>query len=255
MKRCAIVIILLWCVCAGGAEVIPKVPLNHFNDYAGVTSAATAQKLDAALTSFEKTTSDQILVAVYAKMQSDSSIDDYTVRVARAWQVGQKTKNNGAILFVFIQDRKMFIQVGYGLEATLPDAVCKQITEYVIKPYFVRGDYNGGLTAGVNAMLAALGGKPLALAPAARRPGQGAPAAAIVLVIFALLMVFIILRSFFAVAGLGRRVGRGWTYGSGGYGGGGGFWGGGGGGFSGGGGGSFSSGGGSFGGGGAGSSW
>jgi hypothetical protein len=63
-----------------------------------------------------------VVVAVFPKMQSDSDIADYTQRVAQAWGVGQKERRNGVVLFVFIQDRKMFIQVGYGLEGALPDA-------------------------------------------------------------------------------------------------------------------------------------
>ena len=74
-----------------------------------VVSAGTAAQLNQTLENFERQSSDQIVVAIFPKMQSDSSIDDYTVRVARSWQVGQKDKNNGAVLFVFVQDHKMFI--------------------------------------------------------------------------------------------------------------------------------------------------
>ena len=70
-------------------------------------------------------------------------------------RIGQKTKNNGAILFVFIQDAKCFCKSATAWKASLPDALCKQITEYEIKPRFKAGDYAGGLTAGVNAILAA----------------------------------------------------------------------------------------------------
>src|SRR5690242_10862937 len=123
-------------------------PNRYFTDYAGVVSAETANRLNKSLEDFERKTSNQILVSVYPKMESDSSIEDYTVRVAQAWRVGQKAKNNGAILFVFIQDRKMFLQVGYGLEGALPDALAKRIIEDEIKPRFKAGDYAGGLSAG-----------------------------------------------------------------------------------------------------------
>src|ERR1700733_12875321 len=92
-------------------------------------------------------------------MQSDSSIEDYTVRVAEAWKVGQKTKSNGAVLFVFVQDHKMFLQVGYGLEAVIPDATAKQIIDNEIKPPFKNGDFDGGVTAGVKAIIAATRGE------------------------------------------------------------------------------------------------
>ncbi len=114
MKRLFVIIGLLWCFRGPAAEVIPPAPEHYFNDYAHATSPATAERLNRELEDFEKQTSSQLLVAVYPKMQSDSSIEDYTIRVARAWKVGQAGKNNGAILFVFVQDHKMFIQVGYG---------------------------------------------------------------------------------------------------------------------------------------------
>ena len=92
-------------------------------------------------------------------MQSDSSIEDYTVRVAQAWKVGLKDQKNGAVLFVFSQDRKLYIQVGYGLEGVLPDALCKQIIENEITPHFRQGDFDGGLEAGVYALIAATRGE------------------------------------------------------------------------------------------------
>ena len=104
------------------------------------------------LEDFERQSSDQIVVAVFPKMQSDSSIEDYTIRVFRSWAVGQKAKNDGAVLFVFVQDHKMFLQVGYGLEGVLPDALCKRIIDEQISPRFKAGDFDGGLTAGVQSV-------------------------------------------------------------------------------------------------------
>jgi len=246
------------------AETIPPAPARYFNDYAGVVSAAAATQLNQRLEQFERDSSCQILVAVYPKMQSDSSIEDYTVRVAQAWKVGQKEQNNGAVLFVFIQDRKMFLQTGYGLEGVLPDAICKRIIENEIKPGFKAGNFEAGLTAGVHAMLAAVKGEYKGTGQTAadrnivvvgngngsgnNQPGLGV----VVVVIFVVIFVIIVLSN-------ARRGGyysrRGWSGSSwgGGWGGGGGSggWSGGGGG----GGGGFSGGGGSFGGGGAGGSW
>ncbi len=141
------------------AEVIPPKPAHYFNDYAQVVSCQTVQGLDRTLEGFEGATSSQIVVAVFPKMQSDSSIEDYTVRVAQAWGVGQKGKNSGAVLFVFVQDHKIYLQVGYGLEGALPDALAKRIIENEIKPHFKRSDFDGGLRAGVNAILQATRGE------------------------------------------------------------------------------------------------
>jgi uncharacterized protein len=144
---------------ARGAEVIPPAPGNYFNDYAHVTSPAMADELNVSLEDFEKTTSNQIWVVIYPKMQTDSDIADYTVRVAQAWRVGNKAHSNGVVLFVFVQDRKAFIQVGYGLEGALPDATCKQIVDQEITPQFKTGDYDTGVQRGVLAILAATKGE------------------------------------------------------------------------------------------------
>ncbi|MBC8095023.1 MAG: TPM domain-containing protein [Akkermansiaceae bacterium] len=227
---------------------MPPAPKLYFNDYARAVSAGSAQRLNQTLENFEKESSSQIVVAIFSRMQSESSIEDYTVRVAREWRAGQAGKNNGAILFVFVQDRSMFIQVGYGLEGVLPDALCKRIIEDEIVPRFRSGDYDGGMTAGVQAMVAAAKGEyrgtGRTVAQGNGRTGRGGGIGQIVIFIIVLLLVI--------SGATGRRRRRGWMIGSSGWGGGG--WGGGGG-FSGGGGGGFSGGSGSFGGGGAGGRW
>ena len=136
MRRFCAILILLLGFRLFAEEVIPPPPAAYFNDYAHVVSAGTAAQLNSTLENFERQSSDQILIAIFPKMQSDSSVEDYTVRVARSWQVGQKAKNNGAVLFVFVQDHKLFLQVGYGLEAVLPDALCKRIIDEQITPSF-----------------------------------------------------------------------------------------------------------------------
>lgn len=254
MKRVWSIFLFAVCLRSFGGEVIPPPPAQYLNDYAHVVSATTASRLNQTLENFERETSDQILVAVFPKMLSDSSVEDYTVRVARAWKVGQKNKNNGAVLFVFVQNHKMFLEVGYGLEGVLPDALCKRIIDEQISPRFKAGDFDGGLTAGVQAILAAVKGeyKGTGQTVAERRGSQGNGTS------FLPLVFAIGLPALFVLLALSqrRRRGYGYMYGSGGWintGGGG--WGGGGGGLFGGGGGGFSGGGGSFGGGGAGGGW
>lgn len=255
MKKILTIACGLICLAVFAAEVIPPVPAHYFNDYAGVVSAATAAQLDQRLEQFERDASSQIVVAIYPKMQSDSSIDDYTVRVAQSWKVGQKDKNNGAVLFVFTQDHKMFLQVGYGLEGALPDALCKRIVADEITPQFKAGNFDGGLTAGVNAILAATKGEYKGTGRtqaqsliidghASNQSGSNNSLAPFVVfgIIFLLFVLFGVFgrRRGFVYTGVGGFRGGGWS--SGGFSGGGG-------------GGGFSSGGGSFGGGGAGGSW
>jgi uncharacterized protein len=249
VKRFWIVLIFAFCLRAFADEVIPPAPPQYFNDYAHVVSSATSSQLNQTLENFERQSSEQILVAVFPTMQSDSSIEDYTVRVARAWKVGQKDKNNGAVLFVFVQDHKMFLQVGYGLEGVLPDALCKRIIDEQISPRFKAGDFDGGLTAGVQSILAAAKGEykgtEKTVADGQTRRQSIAPflhfgfiALVIIIIIFlrgsGMFLPWLLLSS--------SGSSRGW--GGGGFSSGGGFSGGG-----------FSGGGGSFGGGGAGGSW
>ncbi|MEO5957661.1 MAG: TPM domain-containing protein, partial [Opitutaceae bacterium] len=155
----ALVLAFFGSVPAHAAEVIPPAPRDHFNDYAGTVRRETAQQLNATLAQFERDTSTQLVVAIYPKLQSDSSVEDYAVRVAQAWRVGQKERRNGAVLFVFQASRDVRIVTGYGLEGALPDALCKQIIENEIVPRFRNGDFDGGLTAGVQAMMAAVRGE------------------------------------------------------------------------------------------------
>lgn len=146
-------------VCACFAEKLPLKPEAYFNDYAAVVPAGTASSLDAKLRQFERDTSNQIVVAVFPKLETQSSVQDFTYRIAESWQVGQKDRRNGAVLFVFVAEHKMFIQVGYGLEGVLPDAICKRIIAEQIAPAFKTGNYDAGLTRGVDSMIQATRGE------------------------------------------------------------------------------------------------
>lgn len=244
---------LLCAVSVRAAEVIPPAPKNHFNDYAGVVRADTARQLDAQLTQFERDTSNQLVVAIFPHMQSGSSIEDYTFRVKEAWGVGLKGRNNGAVLFIFSQDRTLFIQVGYGLEPRLTDALSKRIIEEEITPRFRQGDFDGGVSAGTRSLMAAVRGEYTGtgrtVADRLSGPNRGGPGGFIFLIV-AMIVLSLLSRIFRrnTIYSRGGRVSP-WIS-TGGWGGGGGWSGGGGGG-----GGTFSGGGGSGGGGGAGGRW
>lgn len=240
---------LLLALNARAAEVIPPKPDRYFNDYAGVVSKEAAYRFNEQLAQFERETSDQVVVAVFPKLQSDSDIADYTQRVAQAWGVGQKERRNGVVLFVFIQDRKMFIQVGYGLEGALPDATAFDITERHIKPLFRAGNYEAGLATGIDLICKAIRGEYKGSGKTvAERQSGGGFSGVLPFIIFVIVLIIIsrVIRKLGGYSYSSRGggpvfipSGGGWSSG-----------GGGGGGFSG-----FSGGGGSFGGGGAGSSW
>src|SRR2546430_12301898 len=159
VRTALLIFIALLAINSRAAEVIPPKPDRYFNDYAGVVSKEAASRFNEQLAQFERETSDQVVVAVFPKMQSDSDIADYTQRVAQAWGVGQKERRNGVVLFVFIQDRKMFTQVGYGLGSSLPDAAAFDITERHIKPLFRTRNYDAGLATGIDMILKAIRGE------------------------------------------------------------------------------------------------
>ena len=238
----------LFAISANAAEVIPATPGAYFNDYAGVVSKEAASRFNEQLAQFERDTSDQVVVAVFPKMQSDSDIADYTQRVAQAWGVGQKERRNGVVLFVFIEDRKMFIQVGYGLEGALPDATTFDITERQMKPLFRVGNYEAGLATGIDLICKAIRGEYKGSGKTAA--GGGGVFSLLPFIIFIIVLI-IISRVIRKAGGYGYSSrgggpvfipsGGGWSSGGGSSSGGG---------FSG-----FGGGGGSFGGGGAGSSW
>ena len=237
------------------AEVIPPAPANYFNDYAGKVSAATAQQLNRTLEDFEKATSSQVVVAVFPKMQSGSSLEDYSHRVFQAWRVGQQGRNNGAVLFVFVQDRRLRIEVGYGLEGALPDALAKRIIDDEITSRFRNNDFDGGLKAGVTAILQAIRGEYKGTGKTAAQ-SKGPRLEVILFTVFWIILALIILsrivqafRGATVYSATGRRRHPSGWWGGGWSGGGGGGW------SSGGGGGGFCGGGGSSGGGGASGSW
>lgn len=243
-------------IAARAAETIPAAPSRFFNDFALTVKPETAEKLNHELADFERNASTQIVAAIFAKMQSDSSVDEYAQHLYQAWKIGQKGTDNGVLILVFIQDHKIWIQTGRGAEGALPDATCKDIVADQMTPRFKQGDFDGGITAGVESVMQALKGEYKGSGSTRYdRENQGSPSGAggfpwIFILIF---IAFVVLPLIF------RRRGGGMLYSPLGpmfLGGGLGGFGGGGGGSSGGGGGDFfSGGGGSSGGGGAGGSW
>lgn len=145
-----------WAGLAQGAEAIPPAPRFHFNDYANLVSHEVAESINAELARFERNNSTQLVVAIFPRMQSSASVEEYTVRVAKKWGIGQKGRKKGAVLFVFTATRDIRIVTGHGLEVALPDFVCQQIIENRIIPRFRGGEFAVGLRAGLRAMMAAI---------------------------------------------------------------------------------------------------
>jgi uncharacterized protein len=237
-------------IVAHAAETIPPKPDRYFNDYAGVVSPGAAERFNEQLAQFERETSNQIVVAVWRTMPSQSSIEDFTQRTFQAWQIGQKGRNNGAVFFVFVDDHRMRIQPGYGLEGALPDITCNEIIRDAVAPRFRANDFEGGLSAGIDLIFKAVRGEYKGSGKTVRESGssQNNPAGLLIF-FFVLVIILLAMRASRRLGGY-RYTGGGGPFVSGNWGSGGGGWSSGGGGFSG-----FSGGGGSSGGGGASGSW
>ena len=143
-------------VASWAAPPLPPRPTKYATDRAQAFEAGRLSALNERLAAFERETSNQVIVYVDRKVPAGTTLEEMTSAAMRAWGVGQKGKRNGIALFVFVDDRKMRIEVGYGLEGALPDAAAHRITDGVIKPHFKKRDYASGVEAGVNAILNAV---------------------------------------------------------------------------------------------------
>jgi uncharacterized protein len=166
--------LLLLLVGSSGRASAKDVPplTGRVVDQANLLTAEQRQRIETQLAALEKQTGDQVAVLTVDTLDGDP-IEDFANKTGRAWALGQKGKNNGVILLVAKQDRKMRIEVGYGLEPELTDLQTNIIQTQIIIPHFKQGDFGGGIEAGVDALVTTLQGKPLA-APAAEEPqGNG----------------------------------------------------------------------------------
>ena len=131
---------------------------GYVNDYAGMISPSAKSKIEEGLRAFEQSDSTQIVVLTIPSLEGEN-LEEFGIKAAEAWKIGQKGKDNGAILIVSKQDRKIRIEVGYGLEGRLTDLAAGRIIDLVIKPRFQQGDIDGGFIAGVSSMIAATRGE------------------------------------------------------------------------------------------------
>ena len=247
------------------AREVPNLA-GRVNDDARLLSSEQAARIEQSLAACEKKTGHQVVVLTIDSLEGDP-LEDFSIRTVERWKLGRKKVDDGLLLLVVKRERKVRIEVGYGLEGSIPDAVSSRVIRGVIVPAFRSGDYAGGIERGLDALMRADTGD--STLPATEPPGGGpgrAPWFFPFLLFLPFIGVFWLLRRFFGGgppgyggsrryggwggyggwgAGVGGGLGGGWGRG----GGGGGGWGGGGGG------GGFSGGGGGFGGGGASGSW
>jgi uncharacterized protein len=145
--------------CSAAEPPLPPKPATYFSDNAGIVNSNVASYLNRQLEQFERETSNQLVVAIYRKLPEGSELNDYVFRTYQSWAIGQKGKDNGVLMMAFIDDRKIRIEVGYGLEGALPDSVAARIIREVIAPHFKAGAYGSGLEEGVDAIISATKGE------------------------------------------------------------------------------------------------
>lgn len=219
------------------------------NDYAGILSAGQRDAIDVRLRNFETQTTSQVVLLTVPSLDGED-LEGFSIRVAEQWKIGRKGQDNGAILLVVPGDRKVRIEVGYGLEGTLTDAECDRILRQLVLPAFKNGSFYEGISAGLSAIMRVVH-EPWKDPPeTAAPPGDKRVKIQSSGLLFLFLFFFLFLARFHRFSRMGRMGGRtAWggrglgRMGSGGFGG------------FGGGGGSFGGGGGSFGGGGASGRW
>jgi uncharacterized protein len=158
MKR----IILLTIIFISGvsplwALEVPRLQ-GYVNDYAGMISMSVRGELERELKSFEQTDSTQVVILTLPSLEGES-IEEFSIKVADQWRIGQKNKDNGVILVVAKQERKIRLEVGRGLEGRLTDLLAGRIVDLSLKPNFKRGDFDAGFKAGITSIIDAVRGE------------------------------------------------------------------------------------------------
>jgi uncharacterized protein len=189
---------------AAAAKDVPYLS-GRVVDEAGLLSAAAKQRIDGELAALERQTGgDQVAVLIVPSLDGEP-LEEYSVKVAHTWKLGRKGKDDGVLLFISRDDRKLRIEVGYGLEGKLTDLQSHAILDEVIRPRFKEGDFDGGVERGVDAIAKALNGQPLP-PPAAAGSAAGGRAARqspLFYLVFGLVFV-VVVGTFSAVAVVSR---------------------------------------------------
>ncbi len=184
MKKIILLLLMLVFPCMGHALDVPALHA-HVNDYGGMLSPEAVQNIETKLAAFEQSDSTQIVVLTIPTLAGEN-IEGYSIKVAEAWKIGQKGKDNGAILLIAKQERKLRIEVGRGLEGKLTDLVSGRIIRNDIAPYFKSGNFDGGIESGVSALIAVVKGEYQASPRELRHDKRSAPP------VFTLLLFFLV---------------------------------------------------------------
>lgn len=158
MRARLLIFSLLISLSVVGQKAVPELWNTRVHDDAQALKQETIDKLEKQLELYEDSTSNQIAVLIISSLEGET-IEDYSLRVAEKWKLGQKDKDNGVLLLVAVDDHKMRIEVGSGLEGVLTDALSSRIIRNEMAPNFRRADFDSGVTAGIDGIIATIGGE------------------------------------------------------------------------------------------------
>lgn len=179
---------------------VPPTPTTYLTDLAGAIPATQAAAVEDRLGALERQTGHQVIAVFFPSLEGEA-LEDFTIRCAERWKVGRKGLDDGIVFFTFVRDRQMRLEVGYGLEAKVPDAVAARLLDDAVRPAFRAGDYGGGVVALADDLGRVFRGDPPP--PRAARGRRSSPPSVGFIV---LVVAFLLLR---AVLGGGRRRGGG----------------------------------------------
>jgi uncharacterized protein len=220
MVLCRIAVLTLVLLIGISASAVAEPPIPTLTgrvvDQAGILDQPTIDAITSQLAGYESATGKQLVVVTLPDLKG-YPIEDWGLALGRGWGIGQKGKNDGVLLIVAPNDRDVRIEVGYGLEGDLPDATANTIIQSEIIPHFKRGDMQGGVRAGVTAILGALGGsykppKPLSVS-GSKSGGFPVGPFKIFALIFIAVVVLAIRRDYGPGVRRGRRGGSSWSSG------------------------------------------
>jgi uncharacterized protein len=238
LKRAALIIALVVLVPAIGLAAYPK-PTGFVNDFAGIIKPETKAKLEGLMASFERSTGNEVAIVTLPSLDGNT-VEGVAVELFGQWGIGKKGKDNGILFLIAPNEKRMRIEVGYGLEGTINDALAGRILDQAVVPRFREGDMDGGIAAGSLAIVGIISKKEELGFDAEASFGAGAaelrpvikerkssPLSIIGKVIFFLIMAYLFIRHpwlfliFLSGMGRGGRVGgSGFSGGFGGFGGG-----------------------------------
>ncbi|HVR97569.1 MAG TPA: TPM domain-containing protein [Thermoanaerobaculia bacterium] len=172
---------------AAGALDVPYLT-GRVNDYANMISPDVEQRIDQKLAAFERQSGGAQVAVLTIESLDDEVLEDYANRVAQTWKIGGAEKDNGVLFLIAEQDRKMRIEVGYGLEPELTDLESRVIMDNVVRPRFQNGDFGGGIEAGVDAIVGSLQGQEMTETAPPANPEIPVGSKMLVLLIFAVVV-------------------------------------------------------------------